>query len=569
MAGFLRRGVRLARTNPRIFLLRLGMIGRRPVRNTRALMSIARRRETVETAYAAWRSASISRDEALPTDAGPTLSVIMPVYNVDRDLLVEAIESVRGQSYARWELCIADDASTEAHVRQVLEHYAALDRRIRIRFRHTTGHIAAASNTALEEATGDFVVLLDHDDLLAPRALQHVAEVIVDCPTVDFIYSDEDKIDPAGAHCDPFFKPAWSPTLLTSCNYITHLAAIRRTLVAELGGFRTETVGSQDHDLFLRVAEVARCVAHIPRVLYSWRMAPGSTALASSSKPYAVAAARRALDDSVARRGLHAEVRETHLNGIFVLRHSLQPVQASVVVRGSGSEWQQILDVEGLHIRDVLHLDPSTGERGTWATSKDISALRGEYLIWIDSGSRPATPESVRALLEQLQSPGARIAGGMTVDADAVLQAGLVVGAGGQPMFAGAGLPLLPHRHMYLNLKDLPHEVAAVWIGCAATRRDPWAELGGWNDFLPPDLAMVDLCLRADRAGHRVVYTPLARFRRGTQLPPLKSVRTVDWPWRDTLDPVYSPNLDPSSPDGLPFLHGENRVSVRPGGGAG
>jgi glycosyltransferase involved in cell wall biosynthesis len=219
----------------------------------------------------------------------------MPVHNPPETVLDEAIASVLVQTYPHWECCIADDASTEPHVRIVLERYVALDPRVRVVYRPQSGHIAAASNSALDLARGEFVVLLDHDDRLAPEALGAIAEVVAGEPLVDLIYSDEDKLDPAGRRVTPFFKPAWSPALLLSCNYVTHLAAARRELVAEVGGFRTETVGSQDHDLFLRLGERARAVAHIPRILYSWRMVAGSTAAASSAKPYTVVAARRAL----------------------------------------------------------------------------------------------------------------------------------------------------------------------------------------------------------------------------------------------------------------------------------
>jgi glycosyltransferase involved in cell wall biosynthesis len=212
----------------------------------------------------------------------------MPVHDPPARLLSAAIESVLAQTYPHWELCTTDDASSKPWVREILEQYAAADPRIKVIYREKSGHIATASNDALARATGEFIVPLDHDDLLARDALLELARVVDTCPTVDFLYSDEDKLEPNGTRVEPFFKPAWSPTLLTSCNYITHLAALRRSLVLDVGGFRSETVGSQDHDLFLRIAERAQAVAHIPLVLYSWRKSRASAASSSTAKPYAI-----------------------------------------------------------------------------------------------------------------------------------------------------------------------------------------------------------------------------------------------------------------------------------------
>ena len=235
-----------------------------------------------------------------------------------------------------------------------LERVATLDARVRVVYRTQSGHIAAVSNSALELAQGEFVVLLDHDDCLAPDALAAIAEVVANEPLVDLVYSDEDKLTPDGRRVTPFFKPAWSPALLTACNYVTHLAAARRTLVLARGGFRTETVGSQDHDLFLRLGEQARAVAHIPRVLYSWRMAPGSTAAASSAKPYTVAAARRAVQDAIARRGLDATLEPSHLNGLFIMRQRPPvPARVSLIVHGAGDAWRAALRLPGITVCDT------------------------------------------------------------------------------------------------------------------------------------------------------------------------------------------------------------------------
>ena len=240
---------------------------------------------------------------------GPLISVVMPVYNPPPALLRQAIDSVREQLYPRWELSIADDASTDPGVAAVLEEYRD-DPRIRITRRETNGHISAASNTALEHVTGDFVAFLDHDDLLTPDALHLVAREIQAHPDTDIVYSDEDKIDAQGHRYDPHFKPDFSPALLLGQNYISHLGVMRRSLVDAAGRFRVGYEGAQDYDLLLRCVELtnAHGIRHIPRVLYHWRAVSGSTALAGDEKDYAADAGRRAVQDHLDRTGLGAEV---------------------------------------------------------------------------------------------------------------------------------------------------------------------------------------------------------------------------------------------------------------------
>ena len=229
----------------------------------------------------------------------PLVSVLLPTYNTDPVFLRRAIESVRAQLYDRWELCIADDASTREDTRRMLRTLAAEDPRIRVVFRSRNGHIAAASNSALRLARGEFVALLDHDDELAPAALARMVEEINRDPGLRFLYSDEDKIDPLGRRSGPYLKPDWNPTLLRSQNYLCHLAFMARADLEAVGGFREGTEGCQDWDLFLRLGEFlpAAAIGHVPALLYHWRMIPGSTAAGVGEKDYVVDRARRILGE--------------------------------------------------------------------------------------------------------------------------------------------------------------------------------------------------------------------------------------------------------------------------------
>jgi len=240
----------------------------------------------------------------------PKISIVMPVYNTGAEWLRAAIDSVLAQVYENWELCIADDASTQPHVRAILDAYAKRDTRIRVVYREQNGHIAAASNTALRLATGEFIALLDHDDELREHALYMMVEELNRFPEASLLYSDEDKKTSYGLRANPYFKCAWNPELFLQQNYICHLGMYRAAIVERIGGFREGFEGSQDWDLALRVVEQIPedQIRHIPHVLYHWRQIEGSTAASSGAKPYALLAGKRAIEEHLSRRGRPAEV---------------------------------------------------------------------------------------------------------------------------------------------------------------------------------------------------------------------------------------------------------------------
>jgi glycosyltransferase involved in cell wall biosynthesis len=262
----------------------------------------------------------------------PLLSILLPTHNTPVALLRKCIDSVRAQVYENWELCIADDASS-ALVRRVVTEYAAQDPRIKLHLRAHHGHICEASNDALGLATGEYVGFLDHDDELSPEALGEMAMAIEANPDARLFYSDEDKIDESGKRFDPHFKPAWSPDLLCSQNYLCHFVVLETQLVRNVGGLRPGFEGAQDHDLLLRCVEKLRLnqVVHVPRVLYHWRATAGSTALGGEQKPYSLEAGRRAVEQHLARTGATATVEAT-AGGYYNVRRTLDRVAPSVTI---------------------------------------------------------------------------------------------------------------------------------------------------------------------------------------------------------------------------------------------
>ena len=265
----------------------------------------------------------------------PLISIIVPVYNVDVKWIKKAVQSIKEQIYTNWELCIADDASTNTELVEYLKEISN-DPKIKVVFREKNGHISEASNSAIDIAKGEFLVLMDNDDVIHPQALYKIVRAVNKNPTVGLIYSDEDKMELNGTRCDPIFKSDYSPDYLLSTNYFCHLTAIRKDLVDKVGGFRKGYEGSQDYDLFLRVVELIKekDIVHIPDVLYSWRKIPGSTALTYDQKGYAQIASFKALEDTIERRKIDGVLSEGLQGGFFRIKYNIknEPLISIIVV---------------------------------------------------------------------------------------------------------------------------------------------------------------------------------------------------------------------------------------------
>ncbi|HXZ99232.1 MAG TPA: glycosyltransferase [Candidatus Binatia bacterium] len=469
----------------------------------------------------------------------PLVSVIMPVYNPEPGCLEEAVQSVLDQTYERWELCMVDDGSTREGTPELLHRLATRDPRIRLQLRERNGGISAASNSALSAAAGDFVTLLDHDDFLEPHALHALLEPLQDQAELDFVYSDEDKLSPAGERANPFFKPDWSPELLLSLNYVTHTVLIRRSLVEEVGGFRSHTDGAQDYDLFLRCTERARGIAHVPQVLYTWRQVPGSAALSQQAKPWAYAAGLTAVRDAVARRGMDATVESARVSGWYRVRRRVPPdTGVTVLVQGGTQPVQVRRTVESIRsagteaVRGVTLLigegmadelaDLAGGERvrvlsvaGSCGRSRALNlgleSAESPFVILVAGDLLVRSSDWVEALLEEALSADVVAVGGLLVDPDGnPLHQGISLGNG-----PGAGPASLRMPHSWLDLIPawpVAREVSAVSAACMLVRVDGWRGLGGFDESFRLSHHDVDLCLRARAAGHRVIYTPHAEL---------------------------------------------------------
>ncbi len=474
----------------------------------------------------------------------PMISVLMPVYDPPVHLLRSAIDSVRNQIYENWELCIADDCSTDPQVVQVLEECASLDERIKVVRRTENGHIAAASNSALTLATGLWVAPLDHDDVLAEHALALVALTLSEHTDVGLVYSDEDKLDEFGRRRDPFFKPDFDPLLLLGENFVNHLSVIRRDLVDQVGGYREGYEGSQDWDLILRVSEVIepKQVTHVPHVLYHWRMHASSTASVVSAKPYAIQAGQRAVVDHVRRTGRSARVTRIGRSGHNHVSWQLPdpaPRVSIIIPTRDGRLLQRCIDslldftmypdyevvvvdnssrtfptLEYLHTYDD-RLTVLRDERPfNYAAINNYAVARssGDVICLLNDDTEVISGEWLSEMVSQLVQPGVGAVGAKLYYDDWRIQhAGVVLGVGGIAGHAHRTASRLSSG--YFGNLQLAHRMSAVTAACMVVRREAWNQVNGLDETnLPVAFNDVDFCLRLRAAAWDIVWTPHAQL---------------------------------------------------------
>lgn len=519
----------------------------------------------------------------------PLISVVMPVYNVGEKWLRLCVESVRRQLYENWELCIADDCSPSTHIRSVLEEYAALDRRIKITFRQTNGHISAASNSALELATGEFAALLDHDDELAEHALFHVVREINRFPNTAMIYSDEDLIDEKGRRYAPKFKPDWSLDLFYSLNLITHLSVYRTDVLREIGGFRTGVEGSQDYDLALRFIEriSENQIRHIPHILYHWRAIRGSVAFSSDEKPYAHERAREALRAHFERTGKSVTVsRSVHnlhrveyellapapkVNLIVAADKDFQTTSEAIKIFGENTDYPNLeitvvadseklkTELEAAHskagipapaLKFIVCGKESEAEKYNFAARQ----TSGEILCFADANLKPAARQWLTEMVGFAHQTAIGAVGAKLLYAnETILHGGLIFGADGLVGIAHRRFPRDEDGNF--TRAQLVNNFSAVSISCLAVRREVFELVGGFDaENFPNKLYDADFCLRLSREkNYRIVFTPYAELVKTDQKkrlnleknPTAAEKNNFVRKWRETVerDPFYNPNL--------------------------
>lgn len=517
--------------------------------------------------------------EARALHPRPTVSLIVPVYESDPDLLDQALASVAAQSYDAWEVCAVDDGSASDEPWGVLTAWAERDERVEVRRLAENRGIAGASKVALEMATGEFVGLLDHDDTLHEDALFWVAKALTECPDVDLVYTDWERVLRDGTVEMAYLKPGWSPELLLAVNYLIHFTVVRRALLEEVGGWRPGFEGAQDFDLFLRLTERTDRVLHVPRPLYRWRAAPGSTAADLEAKPAADAAGRRAVSEALARRGLDADVLPGPVKTHFRVRYRRTSDPLVTVVIPTRDRVDLLSRcVEGVRERtdyrnvELLVVDNDSRDPETlewlaafggrvvryphpfnYARQMNLGVLeaRGDLVLMLNNDAVPVTEEWMSSLVEHAVRPevgavGARL---RWPDGRAQHESITVADLGGPAanLDTGGG---------YYTWGNHVRECAAVTGACLMTRPGVFWGVGGFDERLRVAWNDVDFCLRVGERGWRVIYTPYAELTHAESssraaLDPEADRELYESRWGPpgaVRDPFFHPGLDLLNP---------------------
>ncbi len=544
----------------------------------------------------------------------PLVSIVMPTYNSAEIWLRAAIESVLAQLYTNWELCIADDCSTDKNVRRVIKEYAEKDSRIKYHFRNENGHISAASNSALSIASGEFIALLDHDDVLAETALYRVIQGLNRDSKYDVIYSDEDKLDESGQRYDPYFKPDWMPDLFNSQNFISHLGVYRKTIIDAVGGFRVGYEGAQDWDLMMRISEIVspNNICHVPFVLYHWRAIAGSTAKAKSEKNYAEESQERTIRDHFERTNTPVKlIPNTH--GFWNIKYLLNDNQPTVsiiiptknradllercvnsilektsysnyeiLIVDNASDEQDILTyLKGLEQSNIARvLDYSKAFNYSAINNFAVENSNGEVVLLLNNDIEVITPDWLEEMVSLAVRPWTGAVGAkLYYPNDTIQHAGVVLGIMGVANHAYLHQPRSTPGQMARAM--LTQNYSAVTGACLAVEKKKYLEVGGLDEVnLPVAFNDIDFCLKLLKAGYRNAWTPLAELyhhesaSRGYEDTPEKQARfkkevlyMID-KWQTILknDPAYNPNLTMEKTDFSLAFTVSNYSEAKPNG---
>lgn len=520
------------------------------------LVRLSERMEPEEVPYGPWYEEHRAKPEELERQRKQSLtwenfsggeesacvfSIAVPVFRTPAKFLCEMIESVRSQSFPFWELCLANADPEDREVAEILERYCREDRRIRVKNLKENKGISENTNAALAMARGEFVGLLDHDDLLAPDALYEMAARLEKDEGIDVFYTDEDKVTTdLSEHFQPHLKPDFNLDLLRSNNYICHFFVVRREIAERIGGFRPEFNGAQDYDFIFRCTEQAEKIVHIPRILYHWRVHSASTADNPASKMYAYEAGKRAIEGNLERSGVRGVVSLRQDYGFYDVHYPVEgePLVSILIPNKDQKETLMhcicsVLETSTWKNLEILIIENNSEREETFACYRELekdpririltypgktfnySAInnfgvqqaKGEYLLFLNNDIEVITPDWIEQMLGNCQRPEVGIVGAKLYYPDNTIQhAGIIIGIGG---IAGhAFLGLARAKSGYLHKASLQMDYSAVTAACMMMKAEAFRKAGGFEEKLTVAFNDVDLCLRTVEQGWLVVYDP-------------------------------------------------------------
>lgn len=551
--------------------------------------------EPEEVPYEPWYEAYVPEEETLNRQRkrkflnAPLISVVVPAYHTPPLFLRQMLDSLVAQTYGGWELCIANGSPDDKEMEAVLEEYEKRDSRIRHENLKENLGIAENTNAAFRMAKGEFIGLLDHDDLLAPNALYEIALALEKNPEADVVYTDEDKVTTdLKEHFQPHLKPDFNLDLLRSNNYICHFFTVRREIVEQVGGFRKEFDGAQDYDFIFRCTEEARKILHIPEILYHWRTHKESTADNPASKMYAFEAGKRAIEAHLKRTGTDGEVSHTPDLGFYRVKYPVkgEPLISIIIPNKDEKEsleaclksiWEkttyknyEIIVVENNSTSDeIFQYYKEISQKGVrllrWKKEFNYSAInnfgaahaKGEFLLFLNNDVTVITPDWLTELAGLCQRKEVGAAGVKLLYPDNTIQhAGCVIGIGGIAGHMFVDMPA--NRTGYLHKASLLQDMSAVTAACMIMKKQVFDQVGGFTEELAVAFNDVDLCLKINKAGSLVVYDPYVQLyhmeskTRGAEDSKEKvrrfqtEIEYMRCHWLDILkngDPYYNKNL--------------------------
>ena len=519
----------------------------------------------------------------------PLISLLIPVYNINRKFLSECLDSILEQSYDNFEVCLVDDCSTLEETKETLEEYKKKDKRIRVSYRKKNGHISKTTNDALKMAKGEFVGLIDDDDLLTKDALYEVVKVLNQDKKIDMIYSDEDKLDLHGNYCDPHFKPDFSPDTLLSLNYICHFTVIRKKLVDEVGGFEVGLEGSQDHDLFLKVTEKTKNIYHIPKILYHWRMVEGSTSMSIDNKSYATDKGKIAIENALKRRKIKGHVEKDKVSTYYrvVYEYDKEPLISIIIPT---RDYVDILKtcVDSIYEKttyenfEIIIANNDSKEKETLDFFKEykkkyknfkvvdcimefnysrinniaVSKAKGEYIVLLNNDTEVITPEWLSIMVGYAMQKHIGAVGPKLLYPDYTVQhAGVILGLGGVASHAYIGTER-NDLGMYGRLR-VPYDYSANTAACLMVNKKKFLEVGGLEEDLKVAYNDIDFNIKLLEKGYYNIFLPQVELihyeskSRGLDTTSEKYKRFLVESkymydkWGDTLlnDKFYNPNF--------------------------
>lgn len=552
--------------------------------------------EPEEVPYGPWYEAYVPDESELEKQRKhrftyePLISVAVPAFRTPETFLIQMMKSLLAQTYSNWELCIANGSPEDTVMKGILEEYMKKDSRIRVSELTENKGIAGNTNAALEMAEGEFVGLLDHDDLLAPNALYEVVKALEADRELDAVYTDEDKVTTElDEHFQPHLKPDFNLDLLRSNNYICHFFVVRRSVVKKTGGFRQEFDGAQDHDFIFRCVETARRVGHIPEILYHWRTHKASTADNPASKMYAFDAGKRAIEAHLQRTDTEGVVTHTPDLGFFRVKYPVQGNPLVSIIIPNKDEKETLKDcIESIRKKTeyenyeiIIVENNSTTEEIfqyykelsqdprirllRWKKEFNYSAInnygvshaRGEYLLFLNNDVKIITPGWIKEMLGVCQRPEVGAVGVKLIYPDNTIQhAGCVIGIGGIAGHMFVDMPA--NRTGYLHKASILQDMSAVTAACMMMKRTAFEEAGGFTEKLAVAFNDVDLCLKVRKNEKLIVYDPYVQLyhmeskTRGAEDSTEKvrrfqeEIEYMRCQWIDILkkgDPYYNKNL--------------------------